>query len=162
MNYLWSPWRMAYIEGDKKSTGCVLCLSPDEIGDRTNLVVHRGRLAYVIMNLYPYNPGHLMIAPHAHVSELADLSEDAMAEMMLLTQQATVLLKRVMSPQGFNVGMNLGAVAGAGIADHLHMHVVPRWAADTNFMPVLGATRVLPEELPATYDKLHAAWGDAG
>jgi ATP adenylyltransferase len=150
---------MAYIEG-KKEAGCVLCRKVEGEDDRASLVVYRGRLVYVIMNLYPYNPGHLMIAPYAHVSELGDLPEAALGELMGLARHGTEVLRRVMAPDGFNLGMNLGEIAGAGIADHLHMHVVPRWAADTNFMPVIGETRVLPEELPATYDKLRAAWGE--
>ena len=150
---------MAYIEG-KKEAECVLCRKVEGEDDRANLVVHRGQLAYVIMNLYPYNPGHLMVAPYAHVSALGDLPEAALGELMRLARQCTEILQGVMAPDGFNLGMNLGEVAGAGIADHLHLHVVPRWAADTNFMPVLGETRVLPEDLATTYDKLCAAWGE--
>jgi ATP adenylyltransferase len=149
---------MAYIEQSKKPEGCVFCLEGGTPLDEEKLVVHRGARAFVIMNLYPYNPGHVLVAPFAHVSTLGDLPEEALTELMALTRESTEVMGRVMAPEGFNVGMNLGRVAGAGVADHLHIHVVPRWGGDTNYMPVVAGTRVLPEDLPTTYRKLRAAW----
>ncbi|MBI3976820.1 MAG: HIT domain-containing protein [Chloroflexi bacterium] len=154
---LWTPWRMAYIVGTPK-LGCVLCEKPRGEHDRENLVLFRGPRAYVLMNLYPYNPGHLMVAPYQHAADLGELDAPTRAELMELTERATAVLRRTMNPHGFNLGMNLGRVAGAGIADHLHLHVVPRWEGDTNFMPVVGETKVLPETLEATYDRLRLHW----
>jgi ATP adenylyltransferase len=144
---------MEFIVGEKPA-GCVLCAKADESTDPENLVVHRGRTCYLLMNLYPYNPGHLMIVPYAHVSELAALDPATHLELMTLTTRSIEILRAVMAPAGFNLGMNLGQAAGAGIADHLHQHVVPRWNGDTNFLPILGQTRSLPEDLGTTYGKL--------
>lgn len=138
----------------EKPQGCILCQKWQESNDRENLVLYRGKLTYVLMNLFPYNPGHLMVAPYEHKSQLDDLSEATLAELMSLTTVSTKVLGRVMAPHGYNIGMNLGSVAGAGIADHLHMHIVPRYMGDTNFMPTLAHTKVLPEALLTTYDKL--------
>jgi ATP adenylyltransferase len=151
---------MAYIT-EMPKPGCVLCEKPREERDRENLVLFRGPRAYVLMNLYPYNPGHVMIAPYRHVANLGDLDAATRAELMELAERAIDVIRRTMAPHGFNLGMNLGRVAGAGIADHLHLHVVPRWEGDTNFMPVVGATKVLPETLEATYDRLRAHWTGA-
>ena len=150
---LWAPWRMAYI-GGPRSEGCLLCDLPRESKDRESLILHRGPRTYVVMNRYPYNNGHLMIVPHRHCADLGELSTEDSLELMHETQRATRILRRVFSAEGFNVGMNLGKIAGAGIAEHLHIHVVPRWVGDTNFMPVLADTKVMPDYLEATYEKL--------
>ena len=154
MQYLWSPWRMAYLRSEApsgSSSGCIFCDKPKENNDAENLIVHRGQLAYVILNRYPYNNGHLMVVPYAHVSTLEALEIPALTEIMLLAQRALTALRRMYTPHGFNLGVNIGAVAGAGIADHVHMHVVPRWGGDSNFMTTVGNTRVIPEELQETY-----------
>jgi ATP adenylyltransferase len=153
MERLWTPWRMGYIGGEKGS-GCVFCDAIAAPDDRARLILHRGQHAFVIMNLYPYNTGHLMIVPYAHSAELPTLPPEALAEMTALLPWVTALVGRVLRPGGFNVGLNLGEVAGAGIAAHLHLHVVPRWAGDANFMPILAHTAVLPELIPVTYAKL--------
>ena len=150
---LWAPWRMEYI-GGPRSEGCLLCDLAREHRDRESLILHRGPRTYVVMNRYPYNNGHLMIVPYRHCADLGQLSTEDSLELMHETQRATRILHRVFGAEGFNVGMNLGHVAGAGIAVHLHMHVVPRWAGDTNFMPVLADTKVMPDYLEATYEKL--------
>jgi ATP adenylyltransferase len=160
MQILWTPWRLSFIMGPKPS-GCIFCDKPGESRDRENYILARGAEAFVILNAYPYNNGHLMIVPYAHTANVEDLSASVQAELMLWTTRAVGALKRAISPEGFNIGMNLGRVAGAGIADHLHLHVVPRWGGDTNFMPVLGETRLIPESLESTYDRLIAA-GIAG
>jgi len=135
------------------SPGCVFCIAKT-IGDGQQLIVHEGRLAYVILNKFPYNGGHLMVVPHRHVAQLALLERDELHEMAVLTQLSERVLNEAYSPQGINVGMNLGRPAGAGIVDHLHIHLVPRWNGDTNFMTVIGEVRVLPEELPRTAERL--------
>jgi ATP adenylyltransferase len=152
---IWSPWRMAYItaehEGGYDGSGCVFCDLPAQDDDERTLILHRGERCYVIMNLYPYNNGHLLIVPYAHVDTLAALDAATLAEMTTLAQRAQGVLEDRMRPQGFNIGINQGRAAGAGIADHLHMHIVPRWVGDTNFMPVLGDVRVMPQHLDETY-----------
>ena len=164
MDRLWTPWRLAYVTEASTSTpgapGCIFCAALADL-DVDPLVVHRGVRAYVILNKFPYNNGHLMVVPHRHVGRLADLEGQEATEVMLLTRQAERVLVQVYSPHGFNMGLNLGTPAGAGIADHLHMHVVPRWNGDTNFISVVGETRVLPEELPATARRLRAAFAAA-
>lgn len=150
---LWTPWRMAYI-AKEQAPACIFCAAAATLDDRKRLIVHRGERAFVIMNLFPYNTGHNMIVPYNHAASLADLSADTLAEMTLQLRWLTAALERLLRPAGFNVGLNIGAVAGAGIADHLHMHVVPRWVGDANFMPILSHTMVLPELLPITYAKL--------
>ena len=152
MDRLWSPWRLAYVTTEQH-TGCVFCDAPRS-SVQQSLVVHGGRLAYVILNLYPYNSGHLMVVPHRHVATLAALSAEEMQEVGVLTQLAERALTEAYHPHGLNVGLNLGKAAGAGIVEHLHLHVVPRWTGDANFMTVVGETRVLPEELGATAAKL--------
>lgn len=154
---LWAPWRMTYVTGDRPK-GCFLCQSQEDTDDQDNYVVHRGTRCYVILNLYPYNPGHLMIVPYEHLGNVEDLDEETLSEMMILVRRCVVLLQNTMSPSGFNVGMNIGRVAGAGVAEHVHTHVVPRWEGDANFMPVVASTKVLPEELRTTYEKLRTAW----
>lgn len=160
---LWTPHRMAYIKGENKPTGpgagdgCPFCEIP-KIDDADGLIVARGEVVYAVLNLYPYNSGHLMVCPYRHVSDYTDLDTAETAELADFTQKALTSLRDASGAQGFNVGMNLGTVAGAGIAAHLHQHVVPRWGGDTNFMPVVGLTRVLPQLLRDTRDLLAQAW----
>ncbi len=153
---IWAPWRLAYVKDASKDAeeGCIFCSKPAEDDDRANLIVHRGERCYVILNLFPYTNGHLMVAPFEHVGKLQDLDPETIAEMMALGQQAIRRLEEVYSPEGFNVGFNQGRVAGAGYDSHIHMHVVPRWAGDTNYMPVLADTRVMPQTLEQTYEAL--------
>lgn len=153
MENLWAPWRIEYILS-KKSPGCIFCDKPRENNDQENLILYRGKHHFIIMNAYPYNNGHMMIVPYRHTSTLADWSSEEQKEFMELADLAVNLLKIAMKPDGFNLGINMGQVAGAGIADHIHLHVVPRWNGDTNFMPVLSDTRVISEHLKATYEKL--------
>lgn len=157
MERLWAPWRLQYID-HKKSDGCVFCDKPLEGDDRAAYIVHRGVRAYVILNAFPYNNGHAMVVPYAHISALEDLPADTLHEMMDLAQQCIRALKTAFNPAGLNVGFNLGAAAGAGIADHLHMHLVPRWAGDTNFMPVLADVRVIPQSLDSAFLLLSEAF----
>ncbi|HVE63574.1 MAG TPA: HIT domain-containing protein [Mycobacteriales bacterium] len=154
---LWTPHRLAYIKGGPRGEGCPFCEVPG-MGDVAGLIVARGEAAYVVLNLYPYNPGHLMLVPFRHVADYCELTPDETTEIAALTQTALRVLREVTGAQGFNVGLNLGTVAGAGIAAHLHQHVVPRWGGDTNFMPVVGHTRVLPQLLADTRSSLAAAW----
>ncbi len=154
MQYLWSPWRMAYLRSETpsdNSSGCIFCDKPNEHKDPENLIVHRGRWAYVILNRYPYNNGHMMVVPYQHVASIEVLDSAALAEIMLLAKQALAALRGMYAPQAFNLGVNIGSAAGAGIADHVHMHVVPRWAGDSNFMTTVANTRVIPEDLEETY-----------
>jgi len=154
---LWSPWRMEYILSDKEKGHCIFCEAIAQDRDEENLVLYRGKHAFIILNLYPYNNGHLMVVPYEHVPSTEDLDPEVLTELMLLVNKSLQLLRKVMSPQGFNIGINMGAPAGAGIQDHVHVHVVPRWTGDTNFMPVLAATRVVPELLAQTYAKMRDA-----
>jgi ATP adenylyltransferase len=158
---LYTPHRLAYIKGEGKPHGdrCPFCAIP-EGDDVDGLVVARGELVFAVLNLYPYNPGHLMLVPYRHVSGYDELTTEEAVEVAAMTQRAIRAVKRASGAQAFNVGMNLGAVAGAGIAAHLHQHVVPRWAGDTNFMPVVGQTRVLPQLLPDTRALLARAWSE--
>jgi len=156
---LHAPWRMAYVtQIGNTNCGCVFCDKPRQNQDAENLIIFRGEHNFIILNAFPYNNGHLMVIPYRHTAELTELPGETLQEMMRLVSLAIAALRRAMSPDGFNLGMNLGRVAGAGIAEHLHMHVVPRWNGDTNFMPVLGNTRVLPESLQCTWAKVHAAF----
>ena len=155
---LWTAWRMEYIKSLKVDSGeCIFCRALSSDSDREHLVLYRGRLAMLMLNLYPYNPGHLMIAPNRHISTLSDLSAEEGAELMSLAALGERILADAHKPQGFNLGVNLGRCAGAGVPDHLHLHLVPRWMGDTNFMPVMAETRVLPEEISTTYDRLYEA-----
>lgn len=163
---LWTPHRMAYLGGQSKpaddSEGqCPFCQAPGR-SDEVGLIVHRGSAAYVVLNLYPYNPGHLMVCPYRHVSSYVDLTEAEASEVTLLTQSALRVLAAVSHPHGFNLGMNQGAVAGAGIAAHLHQHVVPRWGGDANFLPIVARTKAVPILLGDTRDQLAAAWATSG
>jgi len=162
---LWTPHRMAYLGGESKpaddSEGqCPFCQAPGR-EDAQGLIVHRGSSAYVVLNLYPYNPGHLMVCPYRHVSSYVDLTDDETAEVASLTQSAVRVITAVSHPHGFNLGMNQGAVAGAGIAAHLHQHVVPRWGGDSNFLPIIARTKAVPILLADTRDQLAAAWAGA-
>jgi ATP adenylyltransferase len=161
VSILWTPWRLEFIVG-VKPPGCIFCDKPREERDRENYILARGTEAFVLLNAYPYSTGHLMVVPYAHVSTVEELPTSTLTEMMELTRGSIAAIRRAMAPDGFNVGMNLGQAAGAGIADHIHLHVVPRWSGDTNFMPVLAETRLIPDVLASTYDKLVAAGiGDA-
>lgn len=156
---LWTPHRIAYVEAGQTPPDavCVFCTAPT-LTDEQALIVHRGELAYVLLNLFPYNSGHLLVVPYRHVGPYVDATPDETAEIAALTQTAMRTVSAVSGPEGFNVGMNLGAAAGAGIAAHLHQHVVPRWAGDTNFLPIIGRTKALPELLADTRTKLTGAW----
>ncbi len=163
---LWTPHRMAYIKGDNKPAnsepdGCPFCTIPG-MPDEEGLVVRRGEHAFAVLNLYPYNPGHLMACPYRHVADYTEMSAEETAEVAALTQQAMLAVRHASGAHGFNIGMNQGAVAGAGIAAHLHQHVVPRWGGDTNFMPVVGHTKVLPQLLGDTRELIAASWPDPG
>lgn len=156
MERIWAPWRIEYLENDSVD-GCIFCDKPAEDDDRANYLLYRGERAYIIMNRYPYSNGHLMVAPYVHVGRLARLDRSTRGEIMELTARCTEALARVAQPQGFNIGANIGKAAGAGFDEHFHMHIVPRWTGDTNFMAVVGDTRVIPESLDATYERLAAA-----
>jgi ATP adenylyltransferase len=154
MDYLWSPWRYRYVTGQDPETGCVFCRKIEETRDEENLVLYRGLNNFVLLNLYPYTSGHLMIAPYRHIGQLSLADDATWTELMHLTRKAEQAIQTAYRPEGINLGMNLGKSAGAGIADHIHMHVLPRWQADSNFISVIGETRVLPEALSDTYRKL--------
>lgn len=161
---LWTPHRMAYVtgadrpaQGYEQPTGCPFCLAPDKNGEES-LLVARGEVVFAVLNLYPYNPGHLMVCPYRHVPDYTDLTTPETAELALFTQTAMRVIRRVSGAHGFNIGMNQGGVAGAGIAAHLHQHVVPRWGGDSNFMPVVARTKVLPQLLGDTRELLAKAW----
>jgi ATP adenylyltransferase len=160
MDRLWAPWRQAYVTGalpPDADPACVFCRAPIE-PPATSLVIHAGAFAYVLVNRYPYNAGHVMVLPFRHIASLTELSADELREVGQLTQRAESVLTAVYRPHGINVGINLGLSAGAGLRDHLHVHLVPRWTGDTNFISVVGETRVLSEELPVTVARLRAAW----
>lgn len=158
MEQLWSPWRMKYIENHIKEAGCVFCNAQAKTDGMENLIAFRGERAYVILNRYPYTSGHLMVIPFEHKPNLEELDPATRAEMMELTSRCTTVLKSIYKPQGFNVGVNIGEAAGAGVAAHVHIHIVPRWHGDTNFMSSVGGTRVLPEALEDTYERVKAAF----
>jgi ATP adenylyltransferase len=155
---IWAPWRLEYVKDASKDNEqeCIFCAFPGEGAehDEAHLIVHRGEHCFVILNKFPYTNGHLMIAPFDHIASLPELDADTVAEMMALAQRAMRILEETYSPQGYNVGFNQGRVAGAGVEHHIHMHVVPRWGGDTNFMPVLGDTRVMPQTLEQSYEAL--------
>jgi ATP adenylyltransferase len=158
MDYLWSPWRYRYISQVDKIEGCPFCniLKSDPANDRNNLVLYRGKNNFILLNLYPYTTGHMLVTPYAHVGTLDAAPAETLVEMMELAQRLQLALHDTYHPEGYNLGMNLGKVAGAGVADHIHLHILPRWGGDTNFMTVVAEARVQPEELLTTYDKLHA------
>jgi ATP adenylyltransferase len=164
MDFLWSPWRFSYMASIGKAPGpetaprCVFCVGEDPAQDTDRLILHRGTSNFVILNLYPYTSGHLMVAPYAHLSSVTEASSEQTAEMMELAKRSIRAITGIYRPDGFNLGMNLGQMAGAGVRDHFHLHVVPRWAGDSNFMTITGETRVLPEELQTTFKRLKAAF----
>ena len=153
MKQIWAPWRIEYIQMEKPE-GCILCDKPKEKYDVANYILYRGEKNFIIMNSYPYNPGHLMIAPYRHVANLEELTDEERCEHFEMVSRSVKILREVFNPAGFNIGMNLGKIAGAGIDDHIHTHIVPRWQGDTNFMPVIADLRVVPEALAETYEKL--------
>ena len=156
MERLWRPWRIGYVRNIEsiRDEGCIFCSKPAEGDDRESLILHRGDTAFIIMNLYPYNTGHVMVTPYRHVGDLEALGEVEMRELMELTALMIRVIKKEMQPQGFNLGINLGKAAGAGFDQHIHMHIVPRWQGDTNFMPVVGESKVMPETIAGTYERL--------
>ena len=154
MDYLWSPWRYRYVTEERHTSDCVFCKKVEENQDEKNLILYRGLNSFVLLNLYPYTSGHLMIAPYRHIGRLAEADDATWSEITALTRKAEQAIQSAYKPEGINLGMNLGKSAGAGIADHIHMHVLPRWQADSNFISVIGETRVLPEILTDTYRKL--------
>jgi ATP adenylyltransferase len=159
MDYLWTPWRYAYVSAAEKSTGCIFCDLPELNDDFKARIVHRGQHCFVILNSYPYTPGHVMIVPFAHLDQLQNLPVEAAHEMMNLSQKMEDVLRTLYRPDGINLGMNIGKAAGAGVAGHIHMHVLPRWVADANFVSVVGETRILPESLDMTYERIKDALG---
>ena len=160
MQTLWAPWRMEFLEGEKP-TECVFCVAPKQ-NSKAWLVVHKQSTAFVILNKYPYNNGHLMIVPNRHVANLEDLPEKEWDDLMRLTRKTSDIVKTCYRPDGLNIGMNVGTAAGAGIKDHVHVHIVPRWNGDTNFMPVLAETKAMPEHLQKSFEKLHPYFEDLG
>ena len=157
MKRLWAPWRMEYILGPKEDE-CIFCTKPKEDNDKKNLILFRGKFNFIIMNLYPYNNGHLMVVPYRHTSEIIGITGEEMDENGRLVQRCVEVLKKSFSPEGYNIGMNLETAAGAGIDEHIHMHIVPRWNGDTNFMPVVGETRVMPQHIEESYNILIKAF----
>ena len=154
MDHIFTPWRYAFVTGADKAAGCIFCDLPSLNDDGKALIVHRAQHCFVILNAYPYTSGHVMVSPYEHVDQLQKLSEPAAQEMMALTRKLEGILRELYHPEGLNLGMNLGKAAGAGIAGHIHMHVLPRWVADANFMSTIGETRVLPEDLATTYKRM--------
>jgi len=152
---IWAPWRMEYIQvANKGDNGCFLCEKALESKDKDNYIIHRGKYNFVLLNAYPYNTGHLMVVPYRHGGDMNDLTKDEMADLLKIVSKSLGALKKALGAQGFNIGMNIGKVAGAGLADHLHTHIVPRWEGDTNYMPVIADIKVVPEGLKVTYNKL--------
>jgi len=158
MDYLWSPWRYSYVTTAEQATDCIFCALPAENRDAENYIVYRGRLNFVILNRFPYTSGHLMVVPYEHQAVLEAVAEDTLVEMILLVRRTEGYLRANYKPDGLNMGINVGKAAGAGVAGHIHMHVLPRWVADANFMTSVGETRVLPEDLQVTYEKLSRAF----
>ena len=159
MKHLWSPWRMTYIDNANKEEGCVFCKVQAKEDSPENLIVQRGKLAYVILNRYPYTSGHVMVVSFAHKPNLEELDSATRAEMMELTSQATSVLRKIYGTKSFNIGVNIGEAAGAGVKEHVHIHIVPRWIGDTNFMSTLAETRVLPETLADTWRRIREGFG---
>jgi ATP adenylyltransferase len=157
---IWAPWRLAYVMDASKDNEeeCIFCTKPAEDDDEANLIVHRGERCFVLLNLFPYTNGHLMVAPYEHIAKLQELDPGTLAEMMALSQRAIARLEEVYEPHGYNVGFNQGRIAGAGFEGHIHLHVVPRWGGDTNFMPVIADTRVMPQSLEDSYKALKGAF----
>ena len=159
MDYLWTPWRYAYVATSERAAGCIFCDAPKKNDDAKMLIVHRGQHCYIILNAFPYTPGHVMVVPYEHLDELQKLPSEAATEMMALSQRMETVLRELYKPDGINLGMNIGKAAGAGIAGHIHMHVLPRWVADANFVSVIGETRILPEMLEVTWGRMREALG---
>lgn len=153
MEQLWTPWRMPYLKGPKPE-GCIFCQKVQAADDRAAHVLTRSRHGFVTLNLYPYNNGHLLVVPYAHVPSLEDLPSETLTDLMTLVNRSLTILRAALQPHGFNLGINIGEVAGAGVSDHVHIHVVPRWQADTNFMSIIAATRIIPEWIDDTYERL--------
>jgi ATP adenylyltransferase len=162
MDYLWTPWRYQYVTTADKAEGCPFCHNRDLGDDRKALIVHRAEHCFVILNLFPYTSGHVMVVPYQHVDSLAKLPAEPAQEMMALTQRVETILRTLYNPDGINLGMNIGKAAGAGIAGHIHMHALPRWVADASFMTTVGETRVLPEDLGETWTRMKEAWSVDG
>jgi ATP adenylyltransferase len=154
MKVVWAPWRMEYVGSDQAREGCIFCPGDDRTQDEKKLILYRGEWSIVLMNRFPYTNGHLLIAPLRHISSFDSLSPDEKLDLLNMVERSVSVLKEVMDPAGFNIGMNLGRVAGAGVEDHMHFHIVPRWSGDTNYMTVLGEVRIIPEHIQATYEKL--------
>ena len=154
MKVVWAPWRMEYVGSDQEREGCIFCPGHDRAQDEKKLILYRGEWSIVLMNRFPYSNGHLLVAPLRHISSFDALSQDEKLDLLSMIERSLSALKEVMDPAGFNIGMNLGKVAGAGVEDHMHFHVVPRWSGDTNYMTVLGEVRIIPEHIRATYEKL--------
>jgi ATP adenylyltransferase len=158
MDYLWTPWRYAYVSGAAPTSGCIFCDAPQETDEKSR-IVYRGTHCFVILNTFPYTNGHVMIVPYAHLDELHKLPAEAAREMMTLTQRMEVVLRELYRPDGINLGMNIGKAAGAGVAGHIHMHILPRWVADANFFSVIGETRILPESLDQSWERIRNVLG---
>jgi ATP adenylyltransferase len=159
MKHVWAPWRMAYIEDDSKNDACIFCSALSRPDGPDNLILHRGRKAFVILNRYPYTSGHVMVVPTAHEASIERLDDDTLIELMHLSSLALARIRQAYETRDFNLGINIGQAAGAGIIDHVHIHIVPRWNGDTNFMSTTSDTRVLPESLEETYARLSGGWG---
>jgi ATP adenylyltransferase len=157
MDRLWAPWRIDYIVNEKPSA-CIFCVTPDQAGDRERLILYRSGFSLVMLNRYPYNNGHLMIAPFRHTADLNELADEEMLDLFTTLRLCRNVLEKSASPEGFNIGINLGKASGAGVDEHIHIHIVPRWNGDTNFMSVVGDLRVMPENLVSTYEKLFPAF----
>ena len=159
MDYLWTPWRYQYLSKPGEPDGCIFCAAGASSDDRAYLVVHRGRHTFIILNRYPYTSGHVMVVPYQHVATLEDLPDEALVELIRMCRDAEKHLRSVYRPEGLNLGLNIGRAAGAGIAGHLHVHALPRWTGDSNFMTTVGETRVVPEELDVTWERLRSSFG---
>ena len=159
MKQIWAPWRIQYIEMEKPE-GCILCDKPKENKDVQNYILYRGKSNFVMLNSYPYNPGHLMVAPYEHIANLEELSDEVLQEHWRMVNLSLKILRQVFKPGGFNVGINMGRVAGAGVEKHVHTHIVPRWNGDTNFMQIMADVKVMPQALAETYDKLKGKFRD--
>jgi ATP adenylyltransferase len=154
MEVIWAPWRMEYVGSDRANEGCIFCPGHDRTRDEERLILYRGEWSIVLMNRFPYSNGHLLVAPLRHISSFASLTAHEKLDLLTMVERCVSVIKEVMDPAGFNIGMNLGKVAGAGVEDHMHFHIVPRWSGDTNYMTVVGEVRVVPEHIRATYEKL--------
>jgi len=154
MKVVWAPWRMEYVGSDQAGEGCIFCPGDDHTQDEKKLILYRGKWSIVLMNRFPYSNGHLLIAPVRHTCSFEFLSPDEKLDLLNMVERSVSVLNKVMDPAGFNIGMNLGKAAGAGVEDHMHFHIVPRWSGDTNYMTVIGEVRIIPEHIQATYQKL--------